>query len=80
MKSARIHCTPEESAIVEAVMKQNGFYGHGENILYSLLSSNDKEDIKLALDTIKDYQNDEAKKLRARKKNSFDVFSIVPYE
>ena len=61
MKSARIHCTPEELAIVQAVMKQIGFYGHGENILYSLLSSNDKEDRKFAIDTIKNIRNMKAK-------------------
>ena len=68
MKSARKHCTPEELAIVQPVMKQNGFYGHGENILYSLLSSNDKEDRKFAIDTIKNIRNMKAKKSRARKK------------
>ena len=68
MKSARIHCTPEELAVVQPVIKQNGFYGHGENILYSLLSSNNKEDRKFAIDTIKIIRMMKVKKSRARKK------------
>ena len=75
IQAVRIHCTPEEANIVNPCIQQNGFYGHPENVLLSLLSSENPDDRKYAVSlikTIRGNMRDKAKKSK-RKVRSFRV-------
>ena len=70
VKAVRLHCLEMELDIIQPVIKTNGFFGHGENVLISLLCSSAMEDREYAVNVIKDIRESEKKekKSRARKK------------
>ena len=72
--AARTHCMPEELIIVQKCIQTNGFYGHPENVLFSLLHSSQDSNRKIAMDDIRRIRNLEVKTRRTKKKiRKFDV-------
>ena len=75
IQAVRINCTSEEAEIVNPCIQQNGFYGHHENVLLSLLSSDNPDDRKYSVNLIKNIRGkmtDKVKKTK-RKVRSFKV-------
>ena len=53
-----MHCPVKLKAVVEEVMQRGGWHAHSENLLLSLLGSEDEEERKFAVDIIKKVRGD----------------------
>ena len=68
MQAVKLHCPPAELSVVQICIQRNGFYGHPENVLFALLSSQLPEDRLYAVQQIKRIRNLPVKKRRTKKK------------
>ena len=68
LQSVKFHCLPDEIKIVQPIIKNNGFFGHGENILVTLLSSDSLEERIFAVNKVKEIRQLQTKSARGRKK------------
>ena len=75
IRAVRIHCTEEEAEVLQASVQQNGFYAHHENVLLTLLSSDEVNDRQFAVNTIKTIRSKLSKK-RGKGKKSIRVFKV----
>ena len=60
VKAVDRFCLDEEKVVVERTINMNGFYAHGESVLVSLLCSDDPEDRRYAISTIKKIRSQKA--------------------
>ena len=68
MQAVKLHCPPAELSVMQICIRRNGFYGHPENVLFALLSSQLPEDRLYAVQQIKRIRNLPVKKRRTKKK------------
>ena len=76
LKAVRLFCLEEEQQVVQPVIRTNGFYGHGENVLVSLLCSSDREDRQFSIQRIKEIRELEKKKNIPRGRKKIRQFKV----
>ena len=68
LQAVKLHCPPAEQSVVQTCIQRNGSYGHPENVLYALLSSQLPDDRLYAVEQIKRIRNLTVKKRSTKKK------------
>ena len=72
--AVQLHCTQEETEIVNSCIQTNGFFAHHENVLFAFLSSEDSDDRKFAVNLIKNLRMNPKKNNKSKKQvRSFKV-------
>ena len=77
MQAVKLHCPPAELSVVQTCIQRNGFFGHPENVLLALLSSQDPGDRLFAVQQIQRIRSLKVKKRRTKKK--VRAFKVLYY-